>query len=60
MLTMECSEDDCSSEAAFQLHVPWAANRAVCAGHARVASQQEGIVARPLESADEQLPDGAS
>lgn len=56
---MECSEDGCESEAAFQLHVPWGENRVVCAGHARVESQQEGVVAQPLESADEQLPDGA-
>lgn len=56
---MECSEDGCESEAAFRLHVPWAENRVVCAGHARVESQQDGVVAQPLESAEDRLPDGA-
>jgi len=57
---MECSEDDCESSAAFELYVPWAENRAVCAGHARVESQKEGVVAQPLDSADDRLPDGAA
>ena len=57
---MECSEEGCESEATFQLYIPWAENRAVCAGHARVLGRKEGIVADPLETADEELPDGAS
>ena len=57
---MECSEEGCDSEATFQLYIPWAENRNVYAGHARVLGQQEGVVADPLESADEELPDGAS
>jgi len=57
---MECSEEGCGSEATFQLYIPWDENRQVCAGHARVLGQTEGIVADPLESADDELPDGAS
>lgn len=57
---MECSENDCESKAAFELHIPWEENRYVCAGHARVEGRKEGIVADPLETADEELPDGAS
>lgn len=57
---MDCAEDGCSSAAAFQLRVPWGEDRVVCAGHARVESQKEGVVAQPLESADERLPDGAT
>ncbi len=57
---MECTEPDCSDEATFELHIPWTENRAVCAGHARVLSRKEGIVADPLETADEKLPEGAS
>lgn len=57
---MECAKDGCSEAATFELHIPWAENEFVCAGHARVESRQEGIVADPLETADEELPDGAS
>ena len=57
---MECIEENCDSEATFKLYIPWADNRYVCAGHARVLGQKEGIVADPLESADDELPDGAS
>jgi len=57
---MQCAEEGCESEATFELHVPWEDNRHVCAGHARVLGQQDGIVADPMESADEELPDGAS
>lgn len=56
---MECSEEGCDSEATFQLYIPWDDDRKVCAGHARVLGQTEGIVADPLESADDELPDGA-
>lgn len=57
---MECSEEGCDSTATFELHIPWTENRMVCAGHARVEGRKEGIVADPLESADEELPEGAS
>jgi hypothetical protein len=57
---MECSEEGCENEATFELYIPWAEDRQVCAGHARVLGQKEGVVADPLESADEELPDGAS
>jgi hypothetical protein len=53
-----CSEDDCEDAAAFELHVPWAENRPVCAGHARVLARQDGVVADPLEMADDELPEG--
>lgn len=56
---MECAESGCEDEATFELHVPWEENRYVCAGHARVASRTEGVVADPLASAEEELPDGA-
>lgn len=57
---MECEEGDCESEAAFELHLPWTENKYVCAGHARVLSRQEGVVADALETADESLPGGAA
>jgi hypothetical protein len=53
---MECTEPDCEAVAAVRLHIPWADNRVVCTGHARVYAQTDGIVADPLESADEELP----
>ena len=51
-----CTEDGCEERAAVELHIPWAANRAVCLGHARVWSQKDGVVADPLDEADEELP----
>jgi hypothetical protein len=57
---MECAVDDCDSEATFELHIPWTENRCVCAAHARVQSRKDGIVADPLDTADDELPDGAS
>jgi hypothetical protein len=57
---MECVEDGCESPATFELDIPWTDNQHVCAGHARVRSRQEGVVADPLDEADEHLPDGAS
>ncbi|MFB6142807.1 MAG: hypothetical protein ABEJ30_05630 [Halorientalis sp.] len=53
---MECTEEGCSETAAVRLHVPWAENRVVCAGHARVLARQDGVVADPLSDADEELP----
>lgn len=55
-LTMECTEESCKEPAAIRLHVPWAENRVVCTGHARVYAQRDGIVADPLDAADEELP----
>ncbi len=49
---MECTEDDCENEAAVRLHIPWAENRLVCTGHARVLGRQDGVVAEPLEDVD--------
>jgi hypothetical protein len=51
-----CEESGCDSDAAVRLHVPWDANREVCLAHARVEVQKDGIVAEPLENADEELP----
>jgi len=56
---MECAEEGCESPATFELHIPWTENEHVCAGHARVRSRQEGVVADPLNDADDHLPDGA-
>lgn len=49
----ECAENGCEERAAVRLHVPWAENRDVCTAHARALVQQEGVVAEPLEGADE-------
>jgi hypothetical protein len=57
---MECEVAGCEDEATFELDVPWDDNEFVCAGHARVRSRPDGVVADPLESADEEMPDGAS
>jgi hypothetical protein len=57
---MECEEAGCSATAAFELHVPWADNRFVCPGHARVAARQDGVVADAIEDAGDELPEGAS
>jgi hypothetical protein len=52
----ECTEEGCDRVAAVRLHIPWDENREVCLGHARVWSQRDGVVADPLEDADEELP----
>ncbi len=57
---MECTQEGCDREAAFELHIPWTENRVVCAAHARVESRQDGVVADALETADDELPDGAA
>lgn len=49
---MECTENGCENEAAVRLHIPWADNRLVCTGHARVLVRQDGVVAEPLEDVD--------
>ena len=52
----ECTEEGCDRTAAIRLHVPWAGERDVCAAHARVIAQQDGVVAEPLEGADGEFP----
>ena len=49
---VECAEAGCSDPGAVLLHVPWAENRIVCTGHARVLVQRDGIVAEPLDDAE--------
>jgi hypothetical protein len=51
-----CTEDGCEEPAAVMLHIPWDENRVVCLAHARVWSQKDGVVADPLDDADEELP----
>lgn len=51
-----CAEADCDRPAAVMLHVPWAEDRAVCAAHARVLASRDGVVAEPLEDAEEEFP----
>jgi len=53
---MECEENGCDRTASFELHIPWAENRFVCAAHARGMTHQEGVVADALENAEEELP----
>lgn len=57
---MECTQEGCERTATFELHVPWAENRVVCAAHARVEGRQDGVVADALEEANDELPDGAT
>lgn len=52
----ECAEEGCTRAVAVRLHVPWAGEREVCAAHARVLAQQDGVVAEPLEGADGEFP----
>jgi len=51
-----CTEDGCEEDAAIKLYIPWADNRAVCLPHGRAWAQKDGVVADPLEEADEKLP----
>lgn len=51
-----CSEEGCDREAAVRLYVPWADDREVCAAHGRVLVQRDGVVAMPIEDADEGFP----
>jgi hypothetical protein len=48
-----CSEERCENEAAVRVYVPWAADRDVCTAHARAIVQADGVVAEPLEGAEE-------
>lgn len=51
-----CAEADCDREAAVEVHVPWAEDRAVCVAHARSLSQQDGVVAEPLPGKESEWP----
>ncbi|WP_323676073.1 hypothetical protein [Halorubellus sp. PRR65] len=51
-----CTESGCERGAAFELHVPWAENRVVCAPHARVLARRDGVVADALPDASDELP----
>jgi hypothetical protein len=51
-----CAESDCQREAVVELHVPWAENRLVCAGHARTLARQDGVVADPIDDSDDAWP----
>lgn len=53
---MQCDVTECEDGAAVRLHVPWAESRVVCPAHARVLVQQDGVVAEPLEGAQEHWP----
>jgi hypothetical protein len=53
---MECAEPDCSEPATVRLHVPWDRNREVCAAHARVLAQRDGVVADPMADSSEEWP----
>lgn len=46
---MDCAREGCDREAAVRLHIPWTDNEDVCTAHGRVAVQQEGVVAEPLD-----------
>jgi len=50
----------CEDEATFELDIPWADDEFVCAGHARVRSRPDGVVADPLDTAEDEMPEGAS
>ncbi|GAB3027443.1 hypothetical protein [Natronobiforma cellulositropha] len=52
---MECAEADCERPAAVELHIPWAANRLVCAPHGRVLGQREGVVVEALPDSGKYL-----
>jgi hypothetical protein len=51
-----CDSEGCERAAAVRLHVPWGPNREVCAAHARVLAQKEGVVAEPLDDPDAEFP----
>jgi hypothetical protein len=57
---MDCEMAGCEESATFRLYIPWTEDEYLCAGHARVRSRKDGVVADPLDSADDELPDGAA
>lgn len=52
----ECEEAGCTDTAAVRLHIPREADRDVCPSHARAIVQQDGVVAEPLEGAEDAWP----
>jgi len=52
----DCTEPDCDAPAAVLVHVPWGADRVLCAAHARPIARKDGVVAEPLEGADDAFP----
>lgn len=54
-MTPTCAEEGCDRPGVVELHVPWDENRVVCAPHARVLGQRDGVVADPLDAAAEHL-----
>jgi hypothetical protein len=53
---MECTESDCDERAVIELHIPWAENRVVCSGHARVLARRDGVVADPIDGEEDAWP----
>ena len=51
-----CAEAGCERPAAVRLHVPWAEDREVCAAHARSLARRDGVVAEPLDGAEDAWP----
>ncbi|WP_199174954.1 hypothetical protein [Halegenticoccus soli] len=49
----QCAEEGCDNPAAVRLYVPWADDRDVCTAHARAQVQRDGVVAEPLDGAEE-------
>lgn len=48
-----CTEEACDRPAAVRLHIPWDENQEVCTAHARVLVQRDGVVAEPLDDAED-------
>lgn len=53
---VRCAAEQCDRQAAVRLHVPWTEDRTVCAAHARSLATKAGVVAEPLDGADEEFP----
>jgi hypothetical protein len=53
---MACAEDGCDRPAAVRIHDPRGPDRDVCTACARSLSQQEGVVAAPIEGAEGEWP----
>jgi hypothetical protein len=48
-----CEIEGCDRETDVRLDVPWDRERDVCAAHARTWVQKKGVVAMPLEEAED-------
>jgi hypothetical protein len=57
--TDTCEIADCDRDVAVRLDVPWEGLRDVCTAHARSWAQKEGVVAMPIEEAEDQWPRGS-